>query len=147
MPGYWNNPEESAHAIVGGELRTGDVGKVDEEGWLYIVDRKKDLIVSSGFNVWPREVEDVLYEHPAVHEVGVVGTPDEYRGELVHAFVSLAGEHTTAGELKEFCRARLAAYKCPREITFVDAIPKTPSGKILRRELRDAAASPAGDGP
>ena len=139
VPGYWNKPEETAHALPGGELRTGDVGKVDDDGWLYIVDRKKDMIVASGFKVWPREVEDVIYEHPAVNEAAVVGVPDEYRGETVRAFVSLKpGAQAETDELIAFCRERLAAYKCPRSIDVLDELPKTPSGKILRRELRDA---------
>jgi long-chain acyl-CoA synthetase len=139
VPGYWNKPEETAHALPGGELRTGDVGKVDAEGWLYIVDRKKDMIVASGYKVWPREVEDVIYEHPAVHEAAVVGAPDEYRGETVRAFVSLKpGARAETDELIAFCRERLAAYKCPRRIDVLDELPKTVSGKILRRELRDA---------
>ena len=141
VPGYWNKPEESAHALPGGELRTGDVGKMDAEGWLYIVDRKKDMIVASGYKVWPREVEDVIYEHPAVHEAAVVGAPDEYRGETVRAFVSLkAGARVEPAELIDFCRERLAAYKCPRSIDVLDDLPKTVSGKILRRELREAGA-------
>jgi long-chain acyl-CoA synthetase len=138
VPGYWNKPEESAHAFPGGELRTGDVGKMDSEGWLYIVDRKKDMIVASGYKVWPREVEDVIYEHPAVHEAAVVGAPDEYRGETVRAFVSLKpGARAETDELIAFCRERLAAYKCPRSIDVLDELPKTVSGKILRRELRE----------
>jgi long-chain acyl-CoA synthetase len=143
VPGYWNKPEETAHALPGGELRTGDVGKIDAEGWLYIVDRKKDMIVASGYKVWPREVEDVIYEHPDVHEAAVVGAPDEYRGETVRAFVSLKpGARVDAAELIDFCRERLAAYKCPRSIDVLDELPKTPSGKILRRELRGSGSSP-----
>ena len=138
VPGYWNKPEETAHAIRDGELLTGDVGKVDADGWLYIVDRKKDMIVASGYKVWPREVEDVIYEHPAVHEAAVVGAPDEYRGETVHAFVSLKpGARAEPDELIAFCRERMAAYKCPRSIDVLDELPKTVSGKILRRELRE----------
>jgi long-chain acyl-CoA synthetase len=141
VPGYWNKPEETAHAIRDGELRTGDVGKVDAEGWLYIVDRKKDMIVASGYKVWPREVEDVIYEHPAVHEAAVVGAPDEYRGETVRAFVSLKpGTRAEPAELIGFCRERLAAYKCPRSVDILDELPKTVSGKILRRELRRAGS-------
>jgi long-chain acyl-CoA synthetase len=141
VPGYWDKPEETAHAIRGGELRTGDVGKVDAEGWLYIVDRKKDMIVASGYKVWPREVEDVIYEHPAVHEAAVVGAPDEYRGETVRAFVSLKpGTRAEPAELIGFCRERLAAYKCPRSVDILDELPKTVSGKILRRELRGAGS-------
>jgi long-chain acyl-CoA synthetase len=137
VPGYWNKPDETAHAIRDGELRTGDIGKVDADGWLYIVDRKKDMIVASGYKVWPREVEDVIYEHPAVHEAAVVGAPDEYRGETVRAFVSLKpGARVEPAELIGFCRERLAAYKCPRSVDVLDELPKTLSGKILRRELR-----------
>ena len=141
VPGYWNKPEETAHAIRGGELLTGDVGKVDADGWLYIVDRKKDMIVASGYKVWPREVEDVIYEHPAVHEAAVVGAPDEYRGETVRAFVSLKpGVQVDPAEVIGFCRERLAAYKCPRSVDILDELPKTVSGKILRRELREAGS-------
>lgn len=135
--GYWQRPEISEAAFPGGALRTGDVAFMDDEGWFYLVDRKKDMIIASGYKVWPREVEDVLYEHPAVLEAAVVGFPDEYRGESVAAFVSLRdGQAATAQELIEFCRDRLAAYKYPRRVTFIDTLPKTASGKILRRELR-----------
>jgi long-chain acyl-CoA synthetase len=135
--GYWDKPEESAKALPGGALRTGDVGYMDAEGWFYIVDRKKDQINVGGFKVWPREVEDVLYEHAAVREAAVVGVPDEYRGETVKAFVSLRpGASLTEGELVAFCKERMAAYKYPRRIEFLDEIPKTVTGKLLRRELR-----------
>jgi long-chain acyl-CoA synthetase len=141
VPGYWNKPEETAHAIRDGELRTGDIGKVDEEGWLFVVDRKKDLIVAGGYKVWPTEVEGVLFEHPAVHEAAVVGAPDEYRGETVQAFVSLKPGHSAeAAELVAFCRERMAAYKYPRIVEILEELPKTASGKILRRKLRERAA-------
>lgn len=137
-PGYWNNPEATAESIPGGELRTGDVGFMDADGWFYLVDRKKDMINASGYKVWPREVEDVLYGHPAVREAAVVGVPDEYRGETVKAFVSLApGTSATEEELIEFCRQRMAAYKYPRSIVVVSELPKTTTGKILRRAMRD----------
>jgi long-chain acyl-CoA synthetase len=137
VPGYWQRPEATEHALGGGELRTGDVGLMDAEGWFYIVDRLKDQINASGFKVWPREVEDVLYGHPAVREVAVVGVPDEYRGETVKAFVSLkAGARIEADELIAYARERLAAYKYPRLVELIDELPKTASGKILRRELR-----------
>lgn len=138
VPGYWQRPEATAEAIVdGGYLRTGDVGKRDAEGWFYLLDRSKDMIIASGFKVWPREVEDVLYQHPAVHEAAVVGLPDEYRGETVKAFVSLrAGQAADPEELIAFCRERLAAYKCPRAVEVLPEIPKTATGKVLRRELR-----------
>jgi long-chain acyl-CoA synthetase len=142
VPGYWNKPEETAHALPGGKLHTGDVGFMDAEGWFYVVDRKKDQINASGYKVWPREVEDVLYEHPAVREAAVIGVPDEYRGETVKAFVSLRpGASATPAELIAFCKERMAAYKYPRQIDFVDELPKTVTGKILRRELRAAEAA------
>lgn len=138
VTGYWNKPEETAHAIPGGELFTGDVGFMDKDGWFYVVDRKKDQINASGYKVWPREVEDVLYEHGAVREAAVIGVPDDYRGESVKAFVSLRpSELVTESELIAFCKERMAAYKYPREIEFLEELPKTVTGKILRRELRD----------
>jgi long-chain acyl-CoA synthetase len=137
VPGYWNKPEATEASLPGGELRTGDVGFMDSDGWFYLVDRKKDMINAAGYKVWPREVEDVLYGHPAVREAAVVGVPDEYRGETVKAFVSLhRGESVAEAELIEYCRGQLAAYKYPRSIEFIDELPKTTTGKILRRELR-----------
>jgi long-chain acyl-CoA synthetase len=138
VAGYWNKPEETAKALPGGVLHTGDVGYMDEQGWFYIVDRKKDQINAGGYKVWPREVEDVLYEHEAVREAAVVGVPDEYRGESVKAFVSLRPGRTVSEEdLIAFTKERMAAYKYPRQIEFLDEIPKTVTGKLLRRELRD----------
>ncbi|GAA3666660.1 long-chain acyl-CoA synthetase [Yimella lutea] len=140
IPGYWNKPEATAESLPGGELRTGDVGFMDTDGWFYIVDRKKDMINASGYKVWPREVEDVLYTHPDVREVAVVGVPDEYRGESVKAYVSLNdGSSTTPEELVQFCKERMAAYKYPRHVDLMDELPKTTTGKILRRQLRDDA--------
>ncbi|MGX1857082.1 class I adenylate-forming enzyme family protein [Dietzia sp. NPDC055340] len=137
VAGYWNKPEATADGLPGGVLKTGDVGYMDADGWFYIVDRKKDQINASGYKVWPREVEDVLYEHPAVREAAVVGVPDEYRGETVKAFVSVRpGTTATPEELIEHCKARMAAYKYPREVEIMDDIPKTATGKLLRRELR-----------
>jgi len=137
VAGYWNKPDESAAALSGGSLRTGDVGYMDERGWFYIVDRKKDQINAGGYKVWPREVEDVLYEHEAVREAAVIGVPDPYRGETVKAFVSLRpGASLTEEELIAFAKERMAAYKYPRQIEFLDEIPKTVTGKLLRRELR-----------
>ncbi|HEY4006801.1 MAG TPA: AMP-binding protein [Pseudonocardia sp.] len=137
VPGYWNKPEATEESLPGGELRTGDVGFMDADGWFYLVDRKKDMINAAGYKVWPREVEDVLYGHPSVREAAVVGVPDERRGETVKAFVSLlAGETATEQELIEYCKANMAAYKYPRSVEFIDELPKTPTGKILRRELR-----------
>ncbi|MDQ6779052.1 MAG: AMP-binding protein [Actinomycetota bacterium] len=142
VSGYWDKPEETEHAIPGGALHTGDVGFMDDDGWFYLVDRKKDLINAAGYKVWPRDVEDVLYGHGAVREAAVVGVPDEYRGETVKAFVSLKpGESVTEESLIAFCKERIAAYKYPRQIEFVEELPKTASGKILRRELRDREAS------
>ena len=137
VKGYWQQPDETAHAIVNGELRTGDIGFMDEKGWLYLIDRKKDLIIASGYKVWPREVEDVLYKHAAVREAAVIGVPDEYRGEAVKAFVSLKPDAIAREEeLINYCRELLAAYKRPAAIEILDDLPKSPSGKILKRELR-----------
>lgn len=138
VPGYWGLPAESAKAFPDGELRTGDVGFMDADGWLYVVDRKKDMINASGFKVWPREVEDVLYTHPAVREAAVVGVRDPYRGESVKAYVSLRpGARVEPAELSAYCAERIAAYKYPRQVEILPVLPKTSSGKILRRELRD----------
>ncbi|MFC5993512.1 AMP-binding protein [Pseudonocardia hispaniensis] len=143
VSGYWNKPQESAAALPGGALHTGDVGYMDADGWFYIVDRKKDQINAGGYKVWPREVEDVLYEHEAVREAAVVGVPDAYRGETVKAFVSLRpGRTATAEELIAFCKERMAAYKYPRQVEFLDEIPKTVTGKLLRRELRAREQQP-----
>jgi long-chain acyl-CoA synthetase len=136
-PGYWNKPDATRDAFHDGWFLTGDVAVMDAEGWFYIVDRKKDMIVASGYKVWPRDVEDVLYQHPAVREAAVIGVPDPYRGETVKAFVALkAGAAATADELIAFCRERMAAYKYPRMIEFLPEIPKTATGKFLRRQLR-----------
>ena len=114
VAGYWNKPEETAKSLPGGHLHTGDVGFMDEQGWFYIVDRKKDMINAAGYKVWPREVEDVLYEHPAVREAAVVGVPDEYRGETVKAFVSLKpGASASPEELRDFCKARHGRVQVP----------------------------------
>jgi len=140
VPGYWHKPEETAHAIRDGWLYTGDITKMDKDGWFYVVDRKKDLINVSGFKVWPRDVEDVLYQHPAVREAAVIGIPDAYRGETVKAFVSLRESYdkdVTPEELIDFCRQRMAAYKYPRIVEVIPEIPKTATGKFLRRVLRD----------
>ncbi len=137
IPGYWQKPKETAASLSGGELRTGDVGFMDDRGWFYLVDRAKDMIVASGFKVWPREVEEVLYLHPAVREAAVIGISDPYRGETIKAVISLkAGHSVTAGEIKAFARERMAAYKYPRIIEIVEDLPKTTSGKIMRRLLQ-----------
>jgi long-chain acyl-CoA synthetase len=139
-PGYWGRPEETAHAIRDGWMHTGDVGRRDADGWFYIVDRIKDMIVAGGYKVWPRDVEDALYTHPAVQEAAVVGEPDAYRGETVAAHVVLRpGEDASVEELIAHCRERLAVYKAPHVVHLVVELPKTASGKILRRELRAGA--------
>jgi long-chain acyl-CoA synthetase len=140
IPGYWQNPAATAKSITADGLRTGDVGFMDEEGWFYLVDRSKDMIVASGFKVWPREVEEVLYEHPAVREAAVVGVPDAYRGETIKAVLSLKpGFTVTPDEIRAFARERMAAYKYPRFVEIVDDLPKTTSGKIMRRLLQPTA--------
>jgi long-chain acyl-CoA synthetase len=140
MQGYYGLPEETARALRHGRLHTGDMGRLDADGFLYIVERKKDLIIRGGFNIYPREVEEVLYAHPAVAEAAVVGTPDALMGEEVRAFVALKpGGTVNASGLIAFCQERLAKYKCPRQVRFVDALPKSPIGKILRKELRRLA--------
>jgi len=140
IPGYWQKPDETAHAIRDGFLYTGDVGKMDANGWFYVVDRKKDMIVASGYKVWPRDVEDVIYQHPAVKETAVVGEADPYRGETVKAFVALKEGmqgSVTPEDIITFCKARMAAYKYPRKVQFVQEIPRTLTGKFLRRSLRE----------
>ncbi len=142
MVGYYQMPEETARTIVDGWLHTGDMGRLDADGFLYIVERKKDLIIRGGFNIYPREVEEVLYAHPAVAEAAVVGTPDPLMGEEVVAFVVIRpGASASADALVAFCQERLAKYKCPRRVRFVDALPKNPVGKILRKELRARAGA------
>ncbi|MDZ5472640.1 long-chain fatty acid--CoA ligase [Bacillus sp. 31A1R] len=138
MKGYWNMPEETANTLRDGWLFTGDIARVDEDGYLYIVDRKKDMIIASGFNIYPRDIEEVIYEHPSVQEAVVIGVPDPYRGETVKAFIVLkAGKDATEDEIKEFCRNQMAAYKVPTIVEFRNELPKTSVGKILRRALRD----------
>jgi long-chain acyl-CoA synthetase len=136
--GYWNDPEGTAEALAeGGWLRTGDVGVRDADGYLYLVDRKKDLVIVSGFNVYPREVERVLYAHGDVAEAAVVGVPHPYTGEAVKAFVvRRPGTDLGEDDLAAFCRTRLARYKAPETIEFVDALPTTATGKVRRVELR-----------
>jgi long-chain acyl-CoA synthetase len=137
MKGYLGKPEATAEAMRGGWFHTGDIGYRDEEGFFYIVDRKKDLVIRGGFNVYPREVEEVLNEHPAVLEAAVIGWPDDRLGEEVVAYVSLRpGTSATPEEVVAFCRERLAAYKYPREVIVIDELPKGPSGKVLKTELR-----------
>jgi long-chain acyl-CoA synthetase len=139
IPGYWRSPEETAATIRDGWFYTGDVGFRDADGYLYIVDRKKDVIISGGTNIYPKDVEEVLYGHSAVAEAAVIGVPDETWGESVKAVVvRREGHEVTAEELIQYCKDRIASYKKPRLVEFVDALPKNPSGKILKRELRAA---------
>jgi long-chain acyl-CoA synthetase len=136
MKGYWRRPEDTGAAFADGWFRTGDIARVDEDGYYFIVDRKKDLIIRGGYNVYPREVEEVLYEHPAVREAAVIGLPHPSLGEEIGAAVALArGASATPEELRDFVKRRIAAYKYPRQIWLVDELPKGPTGKILRREV------------
>lgn len=138
MKGYWNRPEETAETLKDGWLLTGDLGYMDNQGYFYVVDRKKDMIIAGGYNIYPREIEEVLYEHPAVQEVVAAGVPDPYRGETVKAYVVLKdGAAASEEELNEFARKYLAAYKVPRLYEFREELPKTAVGKILRRALID----------
>jgi acyl-CoA synthetase (AMP-forming)/AMP-acid ligase II len=138
MAGYWNQPALTAEVLRDGWVHTGDLAWRDEAGYVYLVDRKNDMIVTGAFNVYPREVEDVLYRHPAVREAAVVGIPHEKGGEAVVAFVALDRDgHCTAEELIELCRENLASYKKPVEVHVLPELPKTSIGKISRRTLRD----------
>jgi long-chain acyl-CoA synthetase len=136
MKGYWNKPQDTAEVMDGGWFHSGDMAKIDEDGYFFIVDRKKDLIIRGGYNVYPREIEEVLYEHPDVREAAVVGVPDDSLGEEVGAAVALKdGASTTPDELREFVKGQVAAYKYPRTVWLVDELPKGPTGKILKREI------------
>jgi acyl-CoA synthetase (AMP-forming)/AMP-acid ligase II len=142
MKGYWRRPEATAEAIRDGWFFTGDIGRVDEEGYFVIEEQKKDMIKASGYSVFPAEVEAIMYRHPAIAEVGVVGVPDPYHGEDVLAFVVLrreARDTVTPEEIVAWCRSEMSVYKAPRRVRFVEALPKTGSGKILTRALRAAA--------
>jgi long-chain acyl-CoA synthetase len=139
--GYHNLLEATAKAKRGDWFITGDLAKIDDEGYLYIVDRKNDMIITGGENVYPREVEELLLSHPSVAECAVVGKPDAYWGEAIHAFVvAKSGQAVTGPDLTAFCRAALAPYKIPKGVHFVDALPRNSMGKILRRSLRDTPA-------
>jgi long-chain acyl-CoA synthetase len=139
MQGYWDNPKETQKTIKSGWLHTGDIGVMDERGFVYVLDRRNDLIITGGFNVYPREVEEVLYNHPEVLDAVVIGVPDEKWGEKIKAFVQTkkGQREISADEVISFCRKRLAGYKIPKKIEFVSELPKSPAGKILRRELKD----------
>ncbi len=144
MKGYWNRADATAEAIDGdGWFKTGDMARIDEDGYFFIVDRKKDMIIRGGYNVYPREIEEVLYEHPAVSEAAVIGVPDDSLGEEVGAAVALKeGEEVDADTLKEHVKEQVAAYKYPRRIWFVDELPKGPTGKILKREIEQPDRQP-----
>jgi long-chain acyl-CoA synthetase len=147
MKGYRNRREATAESIPDGWFRTGDLARRDEDGYFFIVDRKKEMIIRGGYNVYPREIEEALYEHPAVAEVAVVGVPHSELGEEVGAAVAFkAGESAAVDELREFAKARVAAYKYPRHLWVLDELPKGPTGKILRRsvELPEEVRSRAG---
>lgn len=137
MTGYFGNPAATAEVMKDGWFHTGDLAVTDEEGYIFIVDRKKEMIISGGYNVYPREVEEALYKHPAVRECAVIGVPDPTWGEAVKAVVALRpGVAATAEESIEYCRGLLAGYKKPRSVDFLDDLPKSPNGKILKKELR-----------
>jgi long-chain acyl-CoA synthetase len=143
MTGYWGNPEATAEAIPDGWFRSGDLARVDEEGYYFIVDRKKEMIIRGGYNVYPREIEEALHEHPAVAEVAVIGMPHAELGEEVGAAVALKpGASATTAELRQFVKDRVAAYKYPRRVWLVASLPKGPTGKILRREVQPPEDSP-----
>jgi long-chain acyl-CoA synthetase len=137
MSGYYKMPDETANTIRDGWLYTGDIGKMDEEGYFYIVDRKKDMIIAGGYNIYPREIDEVLFEHPKILEACAVGIPDPYRGETVKAFiVPKSGEKMTEEEVIKYCQEKLAKYKVPKMVEFMTALPKSGVGKVLRKELR-----------
>jgi long-chain acyl-CoA synthetase len=144
MKGYWRRAEATAEAIPDGWFRSGDLARVDDDGYFFIVDRRKDLIIRGGYNVYPREIEEVLYEHPAVAEAAVIGVPDASLGEEVGAAVVLKpGETATEQQIQEYVKGQVAAYKYPRRVWLLDALPKGPTGKILKREIRPPVADPA----
>ncbi len=137
MKGYYKRPDATREAMRGGWFHSGDIGRQDDDGDFYIVDRKKDLIIRGGYNVYPREVEEILYQHPAVREAAVVGVPDPKYGEEVKAVIALrAGTTASPDEIMTYCKERMAAYKYPRIVQIIDSLPKGPTGKILKRELR-----------
>ena len=138
MKGYWKNPEASAQALRDGWLHTGDVGYFDDDGYLFLMDRSKDMIISGGENIYPREIEEIIIQHPAIREVAVIGIPDEQWGESVKAIVVLVpGQHVDEDELIAFCQNHIASYKKPKSVDFVTELPKNNYGKIVKRELRE----------
>jgi len=146
MKGYWNMPDETNQVLRDGWLYTGDIAKMDEDGYFYIVDRKKDMVIAGGYNIYPREIEEVLYMHPKVMDAVIIGIPDPYRGETVKAFVvPKPGVALTEKEVLDFCKTRLAAYKMPKVVELREALPKTMVGKVLRRQLRAEELSKSKD--
>ena len=144
MKGYWNRADATDEVMRGGWFHSGDMATVDEDGYFFIVDRKKDMIIRGGYNVYPREIEEVLYEHPAVSEVAVIGVADDSLGEEVAAMVVLkAGAEASEDDIRAFAKERVAAYKYPRKIWFSDELPKGPTGKILKREIKAPAEAEA----
>jgi long-chain acyl-CoA synthetase len=144
MAGYWQRPDETAGVLADGWLRTGDIGVMSEDGYFTVVDRAKDMIIVGGMKVFPRQVEEVLYEHPKVLEAAVIGLPNKRHGEIVVAYlVPKPGDQIGAEEMSAFCRERLAPYKVPRRFEFRDSLPKTIVGKVLRRQLREEALAAA----
>jgi long-chain acyl-CoA synthetase len=144
MKGYWQLPEATLAAMPDGWFRTGDLGRMDEDGYFFIVDRKKEMIIRGGYNVYPREIEEVLYEHPAIAEAAVIGVPDPSLGEEIAAAIALKpGAAVSADDIREYVKARVAAYKYPRRIWIVDALPKGPTGKVLKREIKSQVGEEA----
>src|SRR5207244_2579747 len=141
--GYWNRPQETAEAFVGDRFLTGDIGYMDSDGYFYLVDRKKDMIISGGFNVYPQMIEQAIYEHPSVHEVIVIGVADPYRGEAAKAFVKLksGAAALTLNDLRGFLAGRLGKHELPAALELVDDLPRTPVGKLSRHELRNQQQS------
>jgi long-chain acyl-CoA synthetase len=137
MKGYWKRPQDTAEAFFGDWFRTGDLGTEDDDGYFFIVDRKKDMLITNGMNVYPRIVEETLYRHPAVREAAVVGEPSDLHGEIPVAFVSLReGAAATAADIRNFCREHLGRHEIPRKVLFLPELPKNAAGKIMKRELR-----------
>jgi len=138
MKGYWNRPKDTEDVLKDGWLFTGDIAKMDEEGYLYILDRMKDMIIASGYNVYPREIEEVLYQMEGVEEAIVIGVPDDYRGETVKAFIKpIEGYTLSTEEILQYAKDNLAPYKAPKEVEILSELPKSSVGKLLRRVLRD----------
>jgi acyl-CoA synthetase (AMP-forming)/AMP-acid ligase II len=138
MKGYWNLPDETAEKLKNGWLHTGDLGRVDKDGYVYVVERKNDMIISGGVNIYPREIEEVLYQHPAVQEAAVIGVPDEYWGESSKAVVVLrGGAQATQEDIIRFCGERLAGFKKPKSVDFWQELPKSPQGKILKKSIKE----------